>query len=210
MNFVLQKHGRRTFFILSLVNFLSHPSTLEKLSFVPGMIFIFYHVKFFLNLISIYFYLIYYLCKYWISSKILMSNRFYLPTFFTLCLDNNFGEERKEREWRGRKGRVRKGRKEKCKEVTLVCLGGKAKERKRYESFPSNMSNFRKTHTWTKIIHSIPLLQISSIPFCYPNTELLIPSIPSPFPSIFFHSNIPLVIFFCKYFMHLFRWICNT
>ena len=42
-----------------------------------------------------------------------MSIGFYLPTFFILCLDNNFGEKRKERNRKGGEGKEgkRNGRK---------------------------------------------------------------------------------------------------
>ena len=56
----------------------------------------------------------------------------FFPTTLTLCLDNNFGEERK----RG-KGKEEKGKegKRSGREIALVCIGGKERERKENESF---------------------------------------------------------------------------
>ena len=66
----------------------------------------------------------------------------------TLCLDNNFGEKRKEK---GKEGKRNE------KGVTVVCLGGKGREM----SFPFIFSNFKKIETLIKIIHLIP-----PHPFC--------------------------------------------
>ena len=59
----------------------------------------------------------------------------------TPCLDSKFREKRKESKGKGGKGKEGKriGRK-----ITLVCLGGKGKERKGDRDFPSNHSNFGK------------------------------------------------------------------
>ena len=95
----------------------------------------------------------------------------------TLCLENNFGEKRKER-----------GREEKWNESNSCLFGREAKVEKRRWELPPNLSNFDEIETLTKIIHCIPPNPF--LPFCYLNKGFFIPPNLSPFfPFLFSYPN---------------------